>query len=283
MRTKTLLIAAAALTAAVISSQAQSTVYSQNIVGYVNTTLNGGGAYTMIANPLSNGTNGAEQVLTGLNSNGGETLYIWNSAKALYNVYIYEGPGSGTGIGFPSDFVDGSSPTNIPGDVYDTSDQVYWTPEPTLTPGQGVFIQNPNPTETNTFTGTVNTTNNTPIPGGGAYSQLSSAVPYAGNVENTNLNLTAGFNSNGGETINVWSSSSSKYYVYIYEGPSSGTGIGFPSDFIDGSSPTNIPGDVYDTSDQVYWTQPLNLNVGQGVFLQNPNSTETWVQSLNVQ
>ena len=58
MRTKTLLIAAAALAAAVTSSQAQSTVYSQNIVGYINTSLAPG--YNLVANQLNvNNTNGA--------------------------------------------------------------------------------------------------------------------------------------------------------------------------------------------------------------------------------
>jgi len=278
MRTKTLLIAAAALTAAIISSQAQSTVYSQNIVGYVNQSF-ASGAYTMINNPLTSGTNGGEQILTALSPSGGETLNIWNSAKAEYYVYFYQGPNSGTGIGFQSDWTDGSSPTNIPGDQYDTSDGVYWTPQPIIAPGVGVFLYNPNPVETNTFTGTVITTNTATLVGG--YSQLGSAIPVAGNVEGTNVNLTAGFSANGGETVYIWNTAKSAYYIYFYQGPGSGTGIGFPSDFTDGSSPTNIPGDVYDTSDGVYWTQPLSLNVGQGFFFYNPNGTEQWVQSIN--
>src|SRR6516162_592977 len=50
---KTLLIAAAALAAGVISTQAQ--VYSQNIVGYCNVTLQGGGHYTLCASPFDDG------------------------------------------------------------------------------------------------------------------------------------------------------------------------------------------------------------------------------------
>jgi hypothetical protein len=48
MKSKTLLIAAAALAAGVMTSQAQ--VYSQNIVGYINVPLNAG--YNLIANQL---------------------------------------------------------------------------------------------------------------------------------------------------------------------------------------------------------------------------------------
>ncbi len=51
MRTKTLLIAAAALAATVISSEAQ--VYSANVVGYVNVVLQGG--YNLEANPFDDG------------------------------------------------------------------------------------------------------------------------------------------------------------------------------------------------------------------------------------
>lgn len=53
MRTKTLLIAAAALAAATISSQAQ--VYSQNVVGYVNQSIPAG-HYQIIGSQLINGS-----------------------------------------------------------------------------------------------------------------------------------------------------------------------------------------------------------------------------------
>ena len=52
MRTKTLLIAAAALVAGVVSSEAQ--VYSANIVGYVNVTVPAA-SYVLMANPLTTG------------------------------------------------------------------------------------------------------------------------------------------------------------------------------------------------------------------------------------
>ena len=77
---KTLLIAAAALAAGVISSQAQ--VYSQNVVGYINITTPAGG-YSFVANQLTNGNNNVNNVLnSGLvsdpNALTNSTLYVWN-------------------------------------------------------------------------------------------------------------------------------------------------------------------------------------------------------------
>src|SRR5579864_5383251 len=121
MRTKTLLIASAgALAAAITSSQAQ-TVYSQNVVGYVNTPLPNG-QYTLVNNPLNGTTNGASSVLTGFT--GGENLLIWHGTG--YYGYTYGGLNSGTGLGFQSDWTDANAvppaPPTIPGDQTDTSD-----------------------------------------------------------------------------------------------------------------------------------------------------------------
>ena len=145
MRTQTLLIAAAsALAAALTSSQAQ-TVYSQNVVGYVNTTLNSG--FTMVCNPLNATTNGAEQVLTGLV--GQENLFIWTGHG--YNIYTYQGATVGTSLGYQSDWTDGGTtypnPPAITGDQTDSSDSVYWAPPLQLSVGEGIFVQNPNTAE----------------------------------------------------------------------------------------------------------------------------------------
>ena len=53
MRTKTLLIAAAALAVGILASSAQT--YSQNVVGYVNVTL-GDNAFWFLGNQLINGS-----------------------------------------------------------------------------------------------------------------------------------------------------------------------------------------------------------------------------------
>ncbi len=102
MRTKTLLIGAAALVASVISSQAQGTVYSQNVVGYINQTIPGGGKFAEYANQLVNGSdvnqsnNAVNTVLAsglvsdpnGPCSTGSNTvLYVFNGSS--YNLYFY--------------------------------------------------------------------------------------------------------------------------------------------------------------------------------------------------
>jgi hypothetical protein len=276
MRTKTLLIAAAALAAAVTSSQAQ-TVYSQNVVGYVNTTLNPG--FTLVNNPLNGTTNGAEQVLPGLV--GQENLFIWTGHK--YNVYTYQGATVGTGLGFQSDWTDGGTTypaaPAIAGDQPDSSDLLYWAPQPVLAPGQGFYVQNPGTAETNTFTGTVVTTNTQTLSPG--FTLVASAIPVGGNAEtNTALNLTANFV--GQENVFVWTGHA--YNVYTFQGAGVGTGLGFQSDWTDGGTTypaaPSIAGDQPDSSDLLYWTPPLTLTVGQGIFVQNPNSAIAWTQTI---
>jgi hypothetical protein len=76
MRTKTLLIAAAALAATVISSEAQ-TVFSANVVGYVNVVCPAG-ALVLTSNPLDNGTNTANDLLASLPNKS--QIQIWNGS-----------------------------------------------------------------------------------------------------------------------------------------------------------------------------------------------------------
>jgi hypothetical protein len=70
---KTLLIAAAALVAGVISSDAQ--VYSANIVGYVNVTMPAN-TLVLTSNPLDDGTNTANSLLGSMPK--ASALEIWN-------------------------------------------------------------------------------------------------------------------------------------------------------------------------------------------------------------
>lgn len=76
MRTKTLLLSAVALAAGIFASQAQSNVYSANIVGYV-TQTNGNLTMTMLANPLDNGTNDLISLLPTVPN--GSTAYIFTN------------------------------------------------------------------------------------------------------------------------------------------------------------------------------------------------------------
>ena len=274
MRTNKLLLTAVALVAAgIVSSQAQ-TVYSANVVGYVNQVIPGSSS-TLICNPLLNDTNGANEVLTALA--GGESVLIWNSAG--YYVYQFQGAGVGTGLGKQSDWTDGSTPHNIPGDVYDSVNQVYWAPQPILAQGEGFFIVNPNGPITNTFVGTVIGTNSVSIHAS-ASTLFASTIPVGGNVQtNPAINLTAHFA--GGESLLVWNGTG--YYVYQFQGAGVGIGAGGQSDWTDGSTPHNIPGDVYDSVNQVYWAPAPSVKVGQGFFVNNPNGAENWTQGINLQ
>jgi len=232
-----------------------------------------------VANPLENVTGGVTNTAPNVLGNlvGGETVFVWKGNG--YYQYVYAGAGVGTSIGFPSDYYDQNPGTgaSIPGTVYDTSDGVYWTQPLVLKQGQGVYIQNPNTTITNTFVGTAVLQNtNTPValPGGYALTLTGSTVPVGGNVTNISLPFV------GGETVFIWKGNG--YYQYVYAGAGVGTSIGFPSDYYDQNPGTGaaIPGTVYDTSDGVYWTQPLSVNVGQGFFVQNPNTSLNWTQNL---
>jgi hypothetical protein len=158
MKNKTLLIAAAALVAGVISSQAQ--VYSANIVGYANVPLVTG--YTLIANPLDDGNgNQLTNLLAGLANKS--SVVTWNGAT--YNTAI----GKASGV---------------------------WASSTTLAPGTGFFVKVPALT-TNTFVGTVgavgltggNTMTNALILG---YNLVGSQVAFAGDATtDPNINLGA--------------------------------------------------------------------------------------------
>jgi hypothetical protein len=299
MRTKTLLLAAAALAAGLFNSQAQTPVYSQNIVGYVNQPLLTGA--NLINVPLSNGGTNADQIglTNSFNSSGGETIYVQNPTRSGFYGYTYEGIGAGQGNNtLNSDWVDafatfsGSTVTHsssIPGSQTDTVNQVVWVPSPGLQVGQGFQLVNPNPNETNTFAGTVTTSNSVAIPTGATF--FGSYVPLSGNVTNAaGINLTANFNGAGGETLYVQNPTRTGFWGYTYEGFGAGSGNNtIPSDWVDafatfsGSTVTHsssIPGSQTDTVNQVIWVPSPNLNVGQGFELINPNSSENWTQSI---
>ena len=129
---KTLLIAAAALAASVISSQAQ--VYSQNIVGYVNKPLLNG--FSVVANPLDG--SGANNSITNLvnvfsAAYDGSLIYVWNGSG--YTIYTIDSSWA-TGIG-------------------NAADSAAVTP-PNLPTGTAIYLNNNTGTpNTNTFVGTV--------------------------------------------------------------------------------------------------------------------------------
>jgi hypothetical protein len=188
MKTKTLLIAAAALAAGVISSQAQ--VYSQNIVGYVNVVLPGAAGYSLVANPLDDGNgNQLTNVLKALPNSS--TVTTWN----------------GTGYDLPYSLVAGT-----------------WSGSRPLPPGVGFFVKNgkaTSPVLTNTFVGSVavasgqSVTNTLNL----GYNLVGSILPYAGDLTtDTNLNLHVPNSS----TITIWNGSGYNLPVSLVAGVWSG-------------------------------------------------------------
>jgi hypothetical protein len=133
---KTLLMAAAALAAGVISSQAG--VYSANIVGYVNTPLPSGFVNLAtpldVADPSGSGVNNAITNIINVFSGNydGDLLYTWSGTK--YVTYTIDSTFS-TGIA-------------------DAGDVNPETP-PIFNPGVAFYIKNSSTSNTLTFVGTV--------------------------------------------------------------------------------------------------------------------------------
>ena len=152
MRTKTTLVAAAIIAAGLASSMAQANVYSLNVVGYVNVTVQGGGAYNLIANPLNNTT--------------GNTL-----------TNIFSGPQS------PSSQVLKWDPNTVDFSAVQPS---YaggkWDANVSLPVGEGFFYVNQSAMFTQTFVGDVvqGSFTNT-LAGAGAYNAIGASVPEGGN------------------------------------------------------------------------------------------------------
>jgi len=156
MRTKTLLLSAAAVTAGIISSQAQSNVFSANVVGYVSVT-NPAGAYVMLANPLNADTNDLTTLLS--------------AAPNGTVVQVFQG-----GTLQPS-----------------TKNKGTWSVNFSIPPGTGFFLNSPF-AGTNVFVGSVaGPSNGIPVIGG-LYALVGSPIPFSGTLNDlgTNtLNLNA--------------------------------------------------------------------------------------------
>jgi hypothetical protein len=148
MRTKTLLLSAVALAAGIFTSQAQSNVYSANIVGYVNAT-NAAATLTMLSNPLDNGTNDLYSLLP----------------TAANNTVAYE-------------FTGGILQTS-------TKTKGVWTTDFILPPGSGFFIKGA--AGTNTFTGQTGFTNGLSLTAGVTV-LAGSPIPFSGQLSDQGTN-----------------------------------------------------------------------------------------------
>jgi len=160
MRTKTLLLSAAALVAGLASSVAQSNVYSVNVVGYVNTVFSGAGNYTAVANPLNAPTNTLGALFSTLAA--GSQVLKYNPGIADYDTYTKTAFGVG------------------------------WSPAAGATasfaPGEGALVKSTgaSPGFTNTFVGEVmqgNLTNTFAV----GYKLVGNIVPDAGPVNTLQL------------------------------------------------------------------------------------------------
>jgi len=240
MRTKIAILAAAALAAGVLSSQAQ--VYSANIVGYVNVTPVSG--YNLLAAPFQAGvSNGANEVFTSIPF--GTTFLTWNAGTATFTTRIYDDPDIGSATGWYLD--DGFTPAPS---------------IPVLASGQGFFML-PTALTTITFVGQVKpspgTTNTIPIVSG--YNLLGSALPVGGSLNNdgpNTLNAPKSF----GNTYLLWNAASATFTTRIYDDPDIGSATGWYLD--DGFTPApTVP----------------TLDIGQGFFLL-PTALTPWSQSL---
>jgi hypothetical protein len=157
MRTKTLLIAAAALVAGIVSSEAQ--VYSANVVGYVSLTVSNG--FNAVTTPLDfdgTGTNDSVVNVLGTNMPLNSQVLTWNGSGFSGNTYQQA---KGGGVAWSS-------------------------PNATITPGQGYFLYNPSNTTTVTIVGTVlqgGLTNGYITTAG--FSFVGSVFPVAGGISST--------------------------------------------------------------------------------------------------
>jgi hypothetical protein len=173
MRTKTLLIAAAALAATVISSEAQ-TVYSANVVGYINVPIPAN-QFVLLANPLDDGTNTTTSLGQALPNKS--AIEIWN------------------GAGF-------TGTTKVGG---------AWSPDLSIPPGTGFFVNSKTATNI-TFVGSVVVpsggmgTNALPA---GSFVMIGSQIPMSGDLNDTNATANLGLGSvlANKSSVQIWNGS----------------------------------------------------------------------------
>jgi len=250
MRTKALLIAAAALAGGVVTSQAQ--VYSQNIVGYVNSQVPLG--FSAQANPLNNPNgNSITNLVPNPNVGGSgywDGTYVYTWTGHTYNVVTLD--------------------SNIAGGVADVTDS-YPTNAPIINPGTGFFLDSGNPLSTNTYVGSVALatypgTSTNLIPASPVFSLVSSVLPISGGISSvlglTNV-VTGGVGALDGDYI---------YQPNIINGKFKG--------YIVTTIDSTVAGGFADVTDSYPTNEPV-IPVGGSFFFNNANvQPVTWIQSL---
>jgi hypothetical protein len=240
MRTKTLLIAAAALAAGIVSSQAQ--VYSQNVVGYANVPTPSSGINYLIACQFQMGTsNGVNEVFSTPLPDYSVVL-LWDVPSQSYTAVQS----------------DTSSPSG-----WDDAGYVPLTALPTLPVGQGFFFS-PSAPVTNLFSGavavTVGTSNKMDFTSSGINYLVACTVPYSGSV-------AAGTSSGGGPNLNGLPDYT---VLLLWDVPSQS----YNAVQSDTSSPSG-----WDDAGYVPLASPPTISVGQGFFI-SPSAPITWTVGL---
>lgn len=165
-------------------------VVSVNAVGYVNVVIPPG--FSMVCNPLSQGG-----TLGTLFSNAPSQTVVYTFDGTLFHYGTYHGNG------------------RFSGDL---------TGSETLSPGQGVFVYNPNSQFTNTFVGEV-LTGTLVIPLSPGFQIVSSAVPQTGKVV-TDLGVPM----SSGDIVYIYDSVNGyTYYTYHTGNKWSGSGTTEPT------------------------------------------------------
>ena len=246
MRTKTLLATAAALAAAVTYSQAQSTVYSLNVVGYVNLSIPAN-SLVMVANQLDTGSNTLDNVFQSGMVSGATFALEWNGTG--YNKYVY--------------YNCADSPLSFAG-WYNLANQLVGATN-YLQPGQGLFLQNQSSgTETIPTVGQV-------IQGTNTYSVASGnnifsiPQPLAGtpiDSKTVNFPLTS-----GASFYLTWTGTGYNKYIYYNCADSPDSEAGFYT-----------LANVYEETNTAIWPQ-----AGGSFFIDNQSSAATWTNVFEVQ
>jgi hypothetical protein len=245
MRTKTLLIAAAALVAGVISSDAQ-TVYSVNVVGYVNSYFTNG-VLASVAPAVDYDGTGTNNTVSSVFPNPalGDTVFVFNNSGG-YDTIIYKPISLG-----------GHPPVTITNWALGVTVSSNYP----INPGKSVFYL-PAANETNTQVGTaLQGTNlvNTGFPAAGSIQLLSSIASVGGG-----LTSVLGYKPSLGDTVYIYDNGG--YDTYQYKAISLG---GHP------------PVTVTNWALGVTQIEPF-INVGQG-FWMLPASNTNWTQNFIVQ
>jgi hypothetical protein len=214
MRTKTLLLAAAAaLAAGILSSSAQ--VYSANVVGYVNIPLTNN-VLALVAPALDLDGTGTNNTVASLFPNPaiGDTVYSFNGVG--YDGLTYKAQGSGHPVVFVTNWFNGVSvASNYP-----------------INPGKSVFYL-PAANETNTQVGTVlQGTNlaNKFFPAANAINLLSSQFPVPGG-----LTSVLGYNPSIGDTVYIYDNGGYDGFTYKVQG--TGHPVVFTTNWFNGLTP----------------------------------------------